>query len=423
MSLTDNNNNLSHKLADLTGKSGSMDDFFKFVEEHLYDDPSRLRLSYAGKKTDLSFDVSFAIDQVECRKRTVDKLSRFTSVSRTLFPAVVSSEQASDEGIALFHASLLSPESVIADLTAGLGIDAIAAASVCAEVYAVELDTLRSDTLIYNKELLGLNNMEVVNADSMEWIKHQSHFDTLFIDPSRRGENNSRKYSFADCLPDITLHMPMLLEHCDSLLVKASPLLDLKAILNELPGVTRLWVLSRKREVKEILIEVKKEGSLSSVTAAEIDSNGNADSFIVDYSGISDHLAVETAISYMDEEPAKGMWLYEPSPAIMKIAPWSEICSRWPELRKMSPNSHLFVSADRVEGFPGKELRIESILNKKEIKSLKGMKTNVLTRNYPLSSDQLKKKCGVTDGGDIFLIGTRIFAKEKPILILASRLY
>jgi len=44
----------------------------------------------------------------------------------------------------------------------------------------------------------------------------------------------------------------------------------------------------------------------------------------------------------------------------------------------------------------------------------------VLTRNYPLSAEQLKKKLHVKDGGEQYIIGTRI--GEKPVVLVAERI-
>ena len=105
----------------------------------------------------------------------------------------------------------------------------------------------------------------------------------------------------------------------------------------------------------------------------------------------------------------------------MKLGAWGEICRRWSSLTKAGGNSHLFFSAQRIEGFPGRELEIERIVDKKILKSLKGKKINVVARNYPLTPEQIRKKAVVSDGGDSFLIGTRWGRAEKPILILAHR--
>lgn len=406
---------ISKDIARLIGAdTGEEDAFFRFIEDNASVSPDTLRLRYRGASR--GFDINFAIDQIDCRRRTRTKLPLFNSNMKTLYPATVSAEQSSDEGIAAFHSRLVAGEERVADLTAGLGIDALALSLSCGKVTAVEIEALRSHLLAYNAVLFGRENLEAVNADCLQWLPEAGHFDTIFIDPARRGEMNSRKYRFADCAPDITANLDLLLSHCHRLLVKASPLLDPSAIREELPGVTEMWVLSRKGECKEILIEVRNEGEFSGVTAVEVDSNGNGEAFQVEAS----HLGNE-GVRYAEELPAEGGWLYEASSSVMKLGAWGEICRRWSSLTKAGGNSHLFFSAQRIEGFPGRELEIERIVDKKILKSLKGKKINVVARNYPLTPEQIRKKAVVSDGGDSFLIGTRWGRAEKPILILAHR--
>ncbi len=398
------------------GVGETAEDFRQFVRDHSTEDTGKLRLKFAAKTGSVPFDLGFAIDQIECRQRTRTKLPRFLSCESALFPAVVSAEQASDEGIALFHASLLRGDESVADLTAGLGIDAMTMARSCREMTAIELDPLRAEVLRYNTEVLGINNIKILCADSMEFLQGAPHFDVCFIDPARRGEFNSRKYRFADCTPDIVSHLPLLMIHCDRLLVKASPLLDLTAIREELPGVTRLWVLSRKGECKEILVEVRAEGEFQSVTAAEIDGDGKAETFTVAAQNLGND-----GVHYVAAVPIPGLYLYEPAAAVMKLAPWGELCRRWPNISKVGHNSHLFISEERLTGFPGKEYRIDELPDKKRLKTLKGTRLNVLTRNYPLTPAQLKKKLGVTDGDPLTLIATRWGTAQVPTLLLCSR--
>jgi hypothetical protein len=47
-------------------------------------------------------------------------------------------------------------------------------------------------------------------------------------------------------------------------------------------------------------------------------------------------------------------------------------------------------------------------------------KANVTTRNYPLTPEALKKKTGLKDGGDKFLIG--FSGMKKKFLVVATKL-
>jgi hypothetical protein len=65
---------------------------------------------------------------------------------------------------------------------------------------------------------------------------------------------------------------------------------------------------------------------------------------------------------------------------------------------------------------PGRIFRVK-IASKQELKTLN--QANVICRNYPMSSDALKKKLGVRDGGEKYVIATQI--GSKPVLFLGVR--
>ena len=176
--------------------------FFSFIDDNMKQDIAKLRLRHHGKVAE--FDVDFAITQIECRKKFRKKLPHFTSFPKTLFPSVLSGEQASHEAVAKFHTSLFNGNEKVIDMTAGLGIDAMTIATKAKSVIACELDSLKAACLVHNKDAGNLSNIEVKNVDSIEIMKsYLNCFDTVFIDPARRGAGNKRVYNFHDCQPDI----------------------------------------------------------------------------------------------------------------------------------------------------------------------------------------------------------------------------
>ncbi|MGZ5264721.1 MAG: THUMP-like domain-containing protein, partial [Kaistella sp.] len=71
-----------------------------------------------------------------------------------------------------------------------------------------------------------------------------------------------------------------------------------------------------------------------------------------------------------------------------------------------------YTSYELVTGFPGRVLNIE-LIDSKVIK--KGEKFNIISKNYPLSPDEIKKKYKISDGGKTYLIFTQTH-KGKIIL-------
>jgi hypothetical protein len=112
---------------------------------------------------------------------------------------------------------------------------------------------------------------------------------------------------------------------------------------------------------------------------------------------------------------APGAYIYEPNAAIIKAGAFKLVAQRY-GLCKMAPNTHLYLSTQLIEDFPG---RVWQILES-NIKDAKNTQASILTRNYPLTPEQLRKKLKIKDSDTQTIIGARI--GEKPILLLAKRI-
>ena len=102
-------------------ETANNNEFHKFINTHMSCDTNKLRLK---SHKDCDFDVNYAILQIECKNRIKKKLPELFDKHNFLFPNTLSTEQCTAESIAKFHASLLSPNASVLDLTAGLCIDA-----------------------------------------------------------------------------------------------------------------------------------------------------------------------------------------------------------------------------------------------------------------------------------------------------------
>lgn len=390
----------------------------EFINSHADDDPLSLRLRYSGK--DLDFSLDDALVQIEARKKAAKKLSRFISFPDFKFPSVLASEQATDQRVAMFHSRLVSPDSRIIDLTSGLGIDllTIAIKNPRSSVTAIEIEADKAECLRNNASLLGLaGRLTVVNADCREYIHDtMEHYDLLFADPARRSHDGGRCYAIKDCEPDVSGMMTDILNVADTFMFKLSPMLDITGILRSVDGITEVYAVSLKGELKEILVKGRRGGELERLSAVTVYEDGESDEFVLSPEALHLPSPVMDDVSML----RPGMFLYEPDPAIMKFGCFGSLASRFPGLLKLNVNTHLFVSEWEYNCFPGRRTRICSLPDKKELKRLKGSKVNVAIRNYPLSAELLKKKTGVRDGGDRFLYGARAGHDARPVLILTA---
>lgn len=391
-------------------------EFWKFVEDHINDDVTKLRLKYHNPNDALPFDVEAAIIQIECRRKFGKKLAEtLASNPHFVFPSVLAGEQSTSDLLAAFHSTLLEDGEKVVDLTAGLGIDCLHFAAKTCEVTAVEIDARKAECLEINSQ----GKTDVVCADCRDFISEASvrAFDTAFIDPARRAADGSRVYALNQCEPDVNAMLESIFRCSHRLIIKMSPMLDITHTAEELKCATRMIALGTKAECKELIAVCEADSSNKDempIEVVTILTDGNIESF-------SFLRSEEMAAKATFAEPRAGEYLYEPWPTVMKAAPYRLLSERY-GVDKLNPNTHLYTSDRMVEDFPGEISVIKEVLpySSGVIKRLRKQypKINVAARNFDISADAVKKKLGVKDGGDLKLIATRT---DRPIMIVTER--
>lgn len=374
------------------------------------EDFNKLRLKHHGDPVMME-----EILQRECRYKTASKLPDTLRNQDFRFPSLAVAEMATSDAVAGIHASMSPDGSTVLDMTCGLGIDSFHFASKAGRVTAVELDNKAYLTAVHNVEALGLGNVRIVEGDSITFINScQEHFDVIFVDPARR-DSAGRHFALRDCSPDIIPALPTILSHCSTLIVKASPMIDIKAAVNELRRDCAVTVIGTTKECKEVVFIINAtspETVTPKITAIEAKTvNGTEFGFIPG-------LAEEAEQIFLTPRP--GMYLYEPYPAVMKGGGMKVIPERY-NVGRLHPNTNLFTSEEQVDVFPGECFEIEEVLpfSKQTVKSIaKSHPTiNVATRNFPLTAPQLVTKLKVKEGGDKMLFGTTTNDGTKILLI------
>ena len=109
------------------------------------------------------------------------------------------------------------------------------------------------------------------------------------------------------------------------------------------------------------------------------------------------------------------MYIYEPNAAIIKAGAFKLVAQRF-QFVKMATNTHLYLSHQLIKDFPGRVWKVVSI-NPRETKNIAA---NIMTRNYPLSPDELRKKLKIKDSNTSTIIGARL--ADKPTLFLCNKL-
>lgn len=398
-------------------------EYYHFIASHPEDDVVALRMKYNNKMPRHLLDSLLA--QIEGRRKFASKLSSVLINPEVIIPSVSIGEQATSSEVADFHASLFGRRGRVLDMTAGMGMEAIAFAKLGCEVVAVDINEAAVMAGNRNAKVLGLKNLSFVRGNSVDYLKENSEpFSLIFIDPMRRNSER-RFYALSDCSPDVTALTPLLRTHTSRVIVKASPMLDITTVIKQLPHISRILIVSLKSECKEILIDI--DFRLPAQHGPEIVAidlkrdrceilTAKADAKNYDCVNYPDLQEIDSMIS---EGTA---YLYEPNSSIMKAGLWTALPYSAEHLRPLSPNTHLFFSTMLIKDFPGRKFKLTSHLDKRDIKALKREKRNVMTRNYPVSANELRKKIGVNDGGDNFIIGLKAGATEIPALFDAFRL-
>lgn len=399
-------------------------DFNEFIKEYEFHDPNVLRLSLDKKKFD--FDLDLALIQIECRKKHRSKFKNFIQDNTFLFPEGLSAEQASHQAIARFHASLVGTNNKVLDISAGLGIDSFSFSMENNSVTAIELNSRKADFLKLNAKNLGLQNITVINTDSILYLKETSgHFNIIFADPARRDSSNQRLHNLRDCSPDVIGNLDLLKNKGDKIFIKASPLLDIVQTVKDFSDVIAVRAVGVKGECKEILIEIDSEMSKLSpgqlvLEAVNLDEEGIINSSFSVKGIVPDifQKLINNEEYALVEDLKPGAYILEPSAMLMKIAPWPEIITKF-KAKKFGKSSNVFITEEKPVDFPGRVTQLIKIIKKQDRKSLEGFPASVVSRNYPLSSETLRKSLKLKEGDNHFVYGTKV--EDKPILLLTKR--
>lgn len=306
------------------------------------------------------------------------------------------------------------------DLTGGFGVDFSFTSCAFAAATYVERNEQLCHIVEHNLPLLGLNNATVVCADAVEYLSTVEPQTMLFLDPARRDEHGAKTVMLADCTPDVVQLLPQLLEKSRFTMLKLSPMLDWHKAVDDLQGTVReVHIVSVGGECKELLLVLSTvvESELK-VYCADLSTASDTSSLFVYTSGSS----APVANSKLKTQNSK--FVHEPNASIMKAGCFDELAAAY-GVSPVSRNSHLFLSDEPVDGFPGRSFVVERVttMNKSELrKALVGIeKANIATRNFPLTVAELRKRLKIKDGGDVYIFATT--TAEGEHLLLISRKY
>ena len=376
-----------------------------FVQEHLNHNLAELSLKgspFEGIKT------AELMNQIQGKLKCKKKLPKWFKTMQILYPNKLNIEQSSSELTANYKSKLIKGESLI-DITGGFGVDSYYFSKKIKRIIHCEIDGGLSKIALHNFKNLKATNIETIAKDGILFLSESTHiFDWIYIDPSRRDEAKNKRFFIEDCHPNVAQHLDLYFKRSNNILIKLSPMLDIKAALRALPNTKEIHVVAIKNEVKELLFVLKK-GFSEEVSIEAINLNTLQPNFKFKFSEEN-----KAHVNY--QNPFK--YLYEPNLAILKSGAFKTVALRF-EIEKLGPHTHLYTSTKKIENFPGITYCIDEILpyKKRDIrKRLKGIKANLKTRNYPQTVAQIKKDLNVIDGGNQYIFFTSSETEKKVLL-------
>lgn len=382
-----------------------------FIRLHEQDDTEQFMLS---AKPFLGVSPAQLAQQINGRQKAKHKIPSWTQEG-IIFPPTLNLEQCSSELTARFKAGLLRSvtEKKIhgADLTGGFGVDSW----FLSEIGLIDYVEPNEDLLTiarYNHQNLGNRNITYHATSAENFLRDCPAFDFIYLDPSRR-KDGQKKFLLEDCIPDVIGLQEDLLQKAPIVLVKTSPLFDLSRGCEQLRQVAQAWVVSVDNECRELLFMLQRGFTGEPViTCVDLFARG---SLLKEYSF---RFSEERSAVVSFSKPLD--YLYEPSAALLKGGAFKHIAQHF-GLKKLAPNSHLYTSTNHTE-FPGRVFKIvESVkLDKSLSEKFPGGYANIITRNYPLRPDEIKKKTGLSDGGKKYLICTQ--GIDQKFVMIADRI-
>jgi len=372
-----------------------------FITDHLNDDTAKLL--FASHRYP-EVDMPFAVDQIEARKRLKNKLPEWYKQPDLIMCGRIPAEQCSSEQTARFKRSIMGEDCrSLCDMTGGMGVDFwYMSRGLNHAIYTERLSSLckaaRHNFSVLQQE--ELPSIEIREGLSTEMAIPDA--DIIYLDPARRSSDGSRIYEIEDCEPNVIDWQDELLKHCKRLIVKVSPMADISRTIARLKNVSDIYVVSVKNECKELLIIQQRETENAPIQMHCIDFLASR---TVSFDYTLNHKKIDSQFASLQEMN----FFYEPDVSIMKAQAFGPLLGRF-DIRVLDNDSHYFVSQELTPEFPGRIFRVDEVFefSSKHLKTLAKSipQANIATRNFPVSAEELKRKSGVRDGGEIYLFGT-----------------
>lgn len=409
----------------------------QFIVDNEKGDVSRLLLG----KAPLGVNLQLCCKCIQAREKMKVKAPLWYANPSLVYPFSVSVEQGSSQTTALFKQKIIAglfaasapvaeslPRGLVtADLTGGMGIDSFFISQIADIHYYFERNGDLCSATEYNLGQLGAGNIKFANRDvtaddcaALRELEGKG-VDILYIDPARRTQQGGKAILLQDYEPNVIELQERMFAVSRHILVKVSPMADIKLNLKYLPKTKAVYVLSVDNECKELLFLLDREhnGQEPIISCVDCNSrNGEMKTF-----SLTIKEEEESVANYSN---SIGKYIYEPNKAVLKGGGYKLVSTRF-NCGKLAPSTHLYTSNEMTNDFPGKIFSVEEVIpfNKKTLKDVarRFPKADITARNFPLDTNSLKKLSGIKDGGDKHIFAVTLYNGDKILIITAHIVY
>jgi hypothetical protein len=308
---------------------------------------------------------------------------------------------------------------VMADACAGLGVDAIFLAEGIPELQLYENHPDRAEALRFNAGKIRSAKTLIQEAKlEEEQLRRLAAIGSgflLYADPDRRDAGGSRMRSWESCQPDVRLFYRILKNSGARLLAKFSPLEDPEELANEFPGLSRAVLLSVHNEVKEVVLFWDFGAELLTPVFEAVDLKNTGEARQV-------RIPVELKGIPKKASPMPGYFLLDPLAGLRK-GRFAACLAEEQGWMQLSARARLYTSSVKPENFPGRVFQIEAVFDSLSVfaKSFQSKSCHVVSRDFPIDAEEIRKKLGFREEGSAFLFcytdpaGKRVFLLVERI--------
>lgn len=379
-----------------------------FIATYIDEDVTKLILNPPSEHKD---HIKVIADQLLSRQKAKHKLRDWAENFQLIMPPPLSIEQASSQATSTYKQQLVGGEHLV-DLTGGMGVDCLALSEKFQRTTYVEKEKILSEIFQHNASIMD-KKISIINQKAVDYLHSikQNKNITFFIDPARRDDAKNRVFKLEDCEPNLLDLLPLMKEKGSHALLKLSPMLDMNSMAASIADIKEIHVVSVRNDCKEVLVLLDfKENTHPSIHCVNLQTRETPYTFTIEEEKES-NFQIGSLESY----------LYSPNNSVLKAGAFKKIAVDY-GLKKLAKNTHLYTSDKIIQPFPGRIFKYESDASKETIHSFAPDRyINIITRNYPVSIAELKKKWKVKDGGKYFLIGYKD-DRDKPQLKVFSGL-